>query len=727
MRLLNKHRIPLNKAVKIKQRDSTDCGAACLASVAAHYRLRLPVSRIRQYAGTDKHGTNVLGLIEAAERIGFQAKGAKGPVESLTKIPLPAIAHVIVKETLPHFVVIFQVSKKSITLMDPADGSIYKKKIDSFVKAWTGVIVLLLPDEGFTTGNEKISGYTRFWQLLQPHSGIMLQALTGAVAYTVLGLSTSLYMQKIIDFVLVDGNTRLLNLLSIAMILILVFQLFIGTFKSILGLQTGQHIDARLILGYYKHLLKLPMRFFDTMRVGDIISRVNDAVKIRMFINDTVLSIIVNLFIVVFSIGMMFLYYWKLAMIVLIIIPVYLLLYWISNRINKKWQRVLMENSAELETQLVESLNAAGTIKQFGLEEYANIKTENKFIVLLQSIYKSGIKGLYIGAGCEFSTHVFIVAILWAGSYFVINRAITPGELLSFYALAGYFTGPAMSLLGTNKSVQDALIAADRLFEIIDLETESSHEKKVTLIPGLIGDILFHEVHFRYGTRVMVFDGLSISIQKNKMTAIVGESGSGKSTLLSLLQNLYPLQAGNISIGGLDLQHISHGSLRQMVSVVPQHIDLFAGTILENIAIGDFDPDIQRILEISHRLGINDFVEKMPAGYHTKLNEQGINLSGGQRQRIAIARALYRDPEILILDEATSSLDPAAEQKVQSTLEHFTQQGKTVIVIAHRLSTIKHADKIIVLKEGKLAEQGTHTELISAKGFYFSMWQNIQS
>ncbi len=716
----------MNKSVKIKQRDITDCGAACLASVAAHYKLRLPVSRIRQFAGTDKRGTNVLGLIEAAERLGFQAKGAKGPLESLSKIPVPAIAHVILNNGLHHFVVIYKVAKKAITIMDPADGRMHKRSITDFAKEWSGVIVLLLPDEGFLQGNERIANSTRFWQLVKPHTGIMVQALVGAIVYTILGLSSSIYMQKIVDFVLVDGNLRLLNLLSAGMILILVFQLFIGVFKSILGLQTGQHIDARLILGYYKHLLQLPQRFFDTMRVGEIISRVNDAVKIRMFINEIALSIVVNVFIVIFSIGLMFLYYWKLAFIMLAIVPVYLVVYWISNRVNKKWQRTLMENSAELETQLVESLTAAGTIKRFGLEEYASMKTENRFIVLLDSIYKSGIKGLYLATSTEFVTRLFTIIILWAGSYFVINRELTPGELLSFYALVGYFTGPAASLLGANKSVQDALIAADRLFEIIDLETESSHENKVELTPELMGDIAFNNVCFRYGTRVTVFDGLSIGIRKNTTTAIVGESGSGKSTLLSLLQNLYPLQDGSISIGGVDLQYISNQSLRKMVSVVPQHIDLFAGTIIENIAIGEFEPDVQRILAISQMLGINDFVEKMPATYNTMLNEHGVNLSGGQRQRIAIARALYRNPEILILDEATSSLDPASEQKVQFTLEQFKAKGKTVIVIAHRLTTVKNADSILVLSEGRLVEQGSHEELIDKKGYYLELWNSMQ-
>ena len=713
----------MHQGTKVKQRDITDCGAACIASIAAHYNLQIPVSRIRQYAGTDKRGTNVLGLIEASERLGFQAKGAKGTIESLTKIPLPAIAHLVLKNGLHHFVVIYKVTAKVIEIMDPADGFIHKKTIEEFKADWSGVIVLLLPDEGFVTGSEKTSNIKRFWELLAPHKSMMLEALIGAIVYTILGLSSAIYVQKIIDFVLVDGNLRLLNVMSVAMIVILVFQIIINYYKSLIGMRTGQLMDARLILGYYKHLLQLPQRFFDTMRVGEIISRVNDAVKIRAFINDIALSMVVNVMIIGFSIAIMFLYYWKLALIMLCIVPIYLIIYWISNRINKKWQRKLMENSAELETQLVESINAAGTIKRFGLESYANLKTENHFIVLLKSIYTSSIKGLHLGNSADFFTRLFTILILWAGGYFVVQRELSPGELLSFYALIGYFTGPAASLIGANKSIQDAMIAADRLFEIIDLEIERTDENKAVLTPDLIGDIQFHNVHFRYGTRAMVFEGLDLLIKKNHSTAIVGESGSGKSTLLSLLQNLYPLSEGNITIGGLDINYLSNKSLRKEIGVVPQQIDLFAGSVIENIAIGDYEPDIQRIIKLSNLLGINEFIEKLPNNYYSIINEQGANLSGGQKQRIAIARALYRNPEILILDEATSSLDPVSEQKVQDTLVWFKAQGKTIIIIAHRLTTIKNCDEILVLKNGKLIEQGEHQNLISNNGHYASLWQ----
>ncbi|WP_426582523.1 peptidase domain-containing ABC transporter [Mucilaginibacter sp. R-33] len=713
----------MRKGIKIKQRDITDCGAACLASIAAHYQLQLPVSRIRQYAGTDKKGTNLTGLIEAAGRLGFQAKGAKGTIESLVKIPLPAIVHLVLKNGLQHYVVIYKVTDKQVVYMDPTGGVIVKKNIEEFKSEWTGVVVLLLPDQHFTKGNEKESNIRRFWHLLAPHKTMMVQAVIGAVIYTLLGLSMAVYVQKIIDFVLVDGNSRLLNMMSVGMIVILVFQIIINYFKTLISMRTGQMIDAHLILGYYKHLLQLPQRFFDTMRVGEIISRVNDAVKIRVFINDIAMNMLVNTLIIGFSIAIMFLYYWKLAIIMLAIVPVYLVIYWISNRVNKKWQRELMENSAELEAQLVESINAAGTIKRFGLEGYASLKTENRFVELLRSIYSSGIKSFHLSNAADFFTRLFTISILWAGSYFVIRRELSPGELLSFYALIGYFTGPAAALINANKNIQDALIAADRLFEIIDLEIEASNDDKVALTPEMIGDIQFNNVQFRYGTRTTVFDKLNLNISKHKSTAIVGESGSGKSTLLSLMQNLYPLNEGNITIGGLDIKYISNSSLRKAIGVVPQQTDLFAGTIIENIAIGYYEPKIERVIGLCNLLGINEFIEKLPGNYYTVIDEQGTNLSGGQKQRIAVARALYRDPEILILDEATSSLDPVSEQKVLDALRWFKQQGKSIIIIAHRLSTIKNCDEILVLQNGRLIEQGSHETLITEETHYSSLWK----
>jgi ABC-type bacteriocin transporter len=708
-------------SIKVKQRDITDCGAACLASVAAHHNLTLPVARIRQLAGTDKKGTNVLGIVEAAGKMGFLAKGVRGEWDSLFKIPKPAIAHVIVKEVLQHYVVLIKTTKKYIEIMDPADGDLHRIPHEKFKKQWSGVLVLIAPGEKFTVGNEKISTPVRFWRLIKPNRGILLQSLIGALVFSVLGLSMSIYVGKLVDNVLPGGNLNLLNLLGVAMVIIIILRLILSFFQTIFILKTGQKIDATLILGYYQHLLKLPQAFFDNMRTGEIISRIGDAVKIRVFVNDVSISLILNIFILIVSFFLMFTFFWKLALIMLIVAPLYSLIYFISNRMNRKVQRTVMERAADLEAQLVESLNSAGTIKRFGMEDFSNLKTETRFVSLLEIIYKSGLNGVFSSSSTSLISQLITILVLWVGAGYAIGSRITPGELLSFYSVVGYFTGPVTSIIGFNRTLQDAKIAADRLFEIFDLEIEDE-SNKIELKPGMVDDIHFENVKFRYGTRVDVFDSLNLTIKKGDITAVVGESGSGKTTLISLLQNLYPLQAGHIRIGRYDLRHLNNQSLRKVVSVVPQKIDLFAGNVVDNIAVGDFDPDMGRVIEVCDKLGMTKFIEQLPHGFNTYLGENGAALSGGQQQRIAIARAIYRNPEILILDEATSSLDSLAETFVQNTLRLLRDESKTVIFIAHRLSTINLAQRIIVLDKGAVVQDGTFVELSVINGPFRRMW-----
>lgn len=722
-KMFNRHHI------KIKQHDITDCGAACLVSVAAWYGLRLPIARIRQIASTDKKGTNLLGLVEAAGALGFSAKAVKAldaNGEKLTaplkKIPKPAVAHVIVHEKLLHYVVLYKANGKEVLVMDPADGKMHRYSYQEFTKVWTGVLLLLAPLENFTPENQKVSVITRLWHLFLPNVKELTQAMFGALVYTVIGLSISLYMQKIVDNVIPEGNKNLLHLLSVVMVALLMSGSFINFFKTLIVLRTGQKIDVRLILGYYKHLLRLPQTFFDNMRSGEIISRVNDAVKIRLFINETIINLLVSVMILVLSFALMFTYYWKLALMISCVIPLYALIYAIYNHANRKTQRRLMEDTAELEAHLVETLHSVTTIKQFGMEDFAGLKTEVRFVKLLQTVYRSGKTALWSGSSAEFVSRLFTIILLWAGTLFVINRQITPGELLSFYALIGYFMGPVSGLIGMNRSWQDAQIAADRLFEIMDLENEET-AKKLPFTKEQLGDIQFCNVHFRYGSRVEVFRGLQLTFEKGKMSALVGESGSGKSSLLSILQNLYPLQSGYVRIGGVDVRHLSPTNLRTLIGIVPQHIDLFDGSLLENIALGDLEPDLPRIFELCKTIGLLPFIQSLPAGLQTQVGEKGAKLSGGQRQRVAIARALYRQPEILVLDEATSALDPESEWYVKEVLSNFRAQGKTVIIVAHRLSTVTQADTIYVLHNGQLTEQGSHPQLLAAKGRYAAYWQ----
>lgn len=712
----------LNKNIKIKQHDITDCGAACLASICSFYGLQYPLARIRQYAFTDKKGTNILGLIEASNKLGLSAKGVRAQFEALKIIPIPAIAHVIIKEALQHFVVIYKVTDTYITYMDPGDGYMHRVENNEFKKIWTGVLVIMEPEETFKAGNMKTGMTRKFLSLLAPHKSVMLQALFGALIYSILGLSMSIYIGKITDYVLVDQNVNLLHLMGVIMIVILLLRTFIGSMKSILALKTGQRIDAALILGYYKHLLSLPQQFFDTMRVGEIISRVNDAVKIRNFINNVSLDLVVNVMILFFSVCLMFVYSWKLALVTLISAPLFLLIFWSFNRLNRKYQRSIMERSADLEAQLVESIDSISTIKRSGIESFANLKTESRFVLLLKNMYRSVYGAIMASGGIQLVSTGITIAVLWIGSLLVIDQTLTPGTLMLFYSLIGYVLSPIESLITSNQTIQDALIAADRLFQIMDLECEQDESEKIKLNTDMIGNIVFDDVSFRYGSRNQVFESLNLKIDKGATTAIIGESGSGKTTLISLLQHIYPLHSGQIRIGSYDISQISNSSLRRRIGTVPQQVELFAGNIIENIAVGDLQPDMKRMMDLIEQLGLRNFIEALPQGIQTYIGEHGTSLSGGERQRIAIARALYKDPDILIFDEATSSLDSISERYVKQTLNALAKQGKTIIVIAHRLSTVKNADVIIVIDHGKVVESGKHEQLVKSGGIYSKLW-----
>lgn len=688
----------------VKQHDMSDCGAACLASVCSHYGLRLPISRIRALAGTDERGTSLMGLLEAAKKLGLDAKGVKGDRDSLFRIPKPAIAHVVIEGRLQHYVVIYGVRRKHIRLMDPATGRHSRMKWQEFLSLWKGVLLLLAPNESFRAGNEKTAVWGWFLSLIRPHRFILLQAILGSLVLTVLGFSTSVFIRIITDQVLLSRDLGLLNMLGLVMLLILVLQLSLSVFKDIFIIRVGQSIDERLILGYQNHLFRLPQRFFDTMKVGEIISRVGDAMKIRMFISHTAMSVVVNLFIVVFSFVLILLYYWKLGLFMAMMIPLYFIVFLVTDRLNRSSERKVMESSARLESHLVESLQGIRTLKQFGIESFVLQESESRFLSLLHSGYRSSLNQVFAQSSSFGIQNLFSTGLLWVGSYYVIGSRISIGELLSAYAILGYLTGPVSSLISSNKSIQNALIAADRLFEITGLETSDSMEANAVedLSPG---NIVFDRVVFKYRHRTRVLDEFSATIRYGEITAIIGDSGSGKSTLLQILQRTYRAQEGSVKIDGVNLDYISEKSLRQFISVVPQRVELFSGTVVDNIALGEHRPDLAKILELISLLEMEEFIDSLENGVYHFLEERGGNLSGGQKQRIAIARALYRDPEILLLDEPAANLDREAERALINALIDRKRSGKTVIIVSHKPSAIAQADRVLRIHDGKLVPE----------------------
>jgi len=710
--------------IRIKQHDLSDCGAACIASISAYYGHRVPISRIRQYAGTDSNGTNLTGMIEAAEKAGLTAKGVKADMKTINDAPLPVIAHIILKNNGYHFIVIYRIKKNSLRIMNPSSGEMEKWSKEKFSGCWTNILLLLIPacDPGKVIPG--LSACQRFISLISPHRPILIQSITGALFYSILGIAVSVYVEKLIDHVIPGSNSKLLNVMSLSLLLIISFRVIIGLTKSVFMLKTGQKIDTVLIMGYYRHLMRLPLRFFQSMRTGEIISRINDAVKIRAFINTVAVEILVNSMIIVFSFILMFVYSSKLALNMLIIIPLFIIIYYVFNRINKKYLRKTMEQTAEVESHLVESLNAMSTIKRFGNAWKEILRFESKFIAFLKSSYtvnKSTVVTFHIN---ELISQCFLLILLWSGTFKIFQRELTAGELMSFYSLFGYLLPPLSSLITMNRYIQDALIAADRLFQIFDLETENAGDRNLHIQKKEIRKLKAEDVFFRYGSGMNVLENLNLEISQGTFTGIVGESGSGKSTLLNLLQGLYIPNKGKIYIGDYDMRYLSRECINRIISSVPQRIDLFSGTIMDNIALSVQKPDVGKIIEICNEVGAENLIKNLPEGIYTMIGERGIKFSGGEQQKIALARALYNDPEILLLDEPGSSLDYIAEEWMIKLLMNLKNNGKTIILVTHRLSSIQNCDSVFLIKGGKIVEQGKHQELISNKKLYFFLWKN---
>jgi ATP-binding cassette, subfamily C, bacteriocin exporter len=706
----------------VRQHDQSDCGAAALATIARHYRIPVGLEQMRTLAGTDRIGTNLLGLVQAAEKIGFSARAVKGPYEALSSVPLPAIVHTHTPEGLGHFIVLHHYSDTAVVVADPAHG-VYKLSKEEFCERWTGYLLMMAPDaqrQAQSLGKAPTSAWRRYLALLRPHTGLVLEAFCCAVLMTLLGLSTSFFIQHLVDNVLLRNESKLLNALGIGMVLVLVFKVLFGTLREYLLAHVSRKVDLGLIAGYARHILGLPLNFFEMRRVGEILSRVNDAGKLREAISGTTTTVLVDGVLVVAIVAVLLLYDLPLALVAVAFIPLLGLSVFLHHPAAKRRCREAMENAGQLSAHLAEDVAGVETIKAFGRERTRAEEGEARLVNVVQSVFSLQKIGASINALGTFVTAAAGITILWYGGHRVMSGALTIGELMFFHSLLGCLLEPLARLASVNVQIQDGLAAVDRLYQVLDLELEPMGSGDKVEFQSVSDAIELKDASFKYGCRSNVLEEVNLRIPSGKTVAIVGESGSGKSTLLKLLMGYYFPQEGQILIDSMDMRDYDLATLRGRIGLVSQDAFVFTGTIRENIALGRPEATLEEVIEAAEAAGLGEFIAGLPERFETVIGERGANMSGGQRQRLAIARALLRKPEMLIFDEATSHLDTTTEQAIQKNLK-TALAGKTVVLVAHRLSTIKDADLIYVLHQGRVAEQGTHRELFALGGRYAAL------
>ena len=721
----------------IKQHDTTDCGAACLATISKQYGLKLSIAQIREIAGTDARGTNTHGMIKAAEQLGFSAKGVRGDKEAFfTPFPLPCIAHVVMNGRQFHFVVIHKITKKKIIIADPVAGLIKLTPAEFFGDEqegkllqedeapkyqWTGVLIFAVPSESFKKGDKTIGIFRRFFHLLLPQKKLILHVFVASIISVLLGILGAFYFRFLLDDILPGGLIGTLHVISIGVILLYFFQVLLNAFRSHLLLYLSQKLDIALLLSYYRHVLSLPMNFFGTRKIGEIIARFNDATHVREAISGATLTIMIDTIMVIAGGVILFNQNAYMFGVAVVVVVLYFIIVFCFNRWYRRLNEKLMENNAQLTSFMVESLNGIQTVKAYRAEDEANLKTEKRFIALLGSIFKLSWVSNLQGSLNGLLESIGGIVILWVGALHVLDGGITVGQLISFNALLVYFLNPVKNLINLQPMMQTAVVAADRLGEVLDLPPEKQSSERNKISPqNLNGDIEVADVSFRYGTRKLVLEDVNIVAKQGEKIALVGGSGGGKTTLAKLLLNLYTPEKGEILIGGTNIKDIQIDALREKIAYVPQETFLFSGTIMENLMMGLVGATPEDIINGAKIAQAHEFINTLPLRYETMLEENGANLSGGQRQRLAITRAILRKPDILILDEATSNLDSITERAIESTINDYSK-GITTFIIAHRLSTIKRCDRIYIVDKGRIAEYGTHEELLSQKGYYHAL------
>ncbi|MCR5253402.1 MAG: peptidase domain-containing ABC transporter [Treponema sp.] len=714
-----------------QQLDITDCGAACISMIASHFGKRLSIAEVRGNAGTDIIGTNINGLLMAAKKYGIKGTGVKGSPNAINpSLPTPFIAHAHIQRDeenwVDHYIVVKKIGKKKIEIWDP--DPIYKKQkitYEKFFEWWTGYAVFFEPAADFKKSDKKDSLLLKFIPVFLPHTKTLAFSFLSSVLLLAFGIITSFYYKYIFDEVVYSKAAFSLHTLTAGILLVTLIQSAVETVRSVLLSHFSFKTDLQLNFSYLAHIFSLPLSFFESRKSGEVLSRLGDLDKIKQTLSSAAISGVMDVVMLIVSGPILLSINARLFGISIATVVIASAVSVIYARIYRRYYSKSMSQNAEVQSYLYESLNGVATVKALNAEEIVNTEYEKKKMTAMATGWTLNRYGISQGLVSGLINGMSGIFIYWIGCSSIISGTMSLGTLITFNSLLGYFTGPLFRLINIQNQVQEALVAAERVGEILELEKEKDDSVQYMRPAHIAGNIVFDDVTFAYGSRKPVYEHLSLEIPAGSWTAFVGPSGSGKSTFVKLIMKFYEASGGRVFLDGNDIRDIDTSYLRNCIGYVPQEIFLFSGTVRENIVLHNPEATLEEVIEAAKKAGAHEFIENLPKRYETVLGEHGGGLSGGEKQRLALARALLGNPSLLILDEATSSLDTVSEMEIHKVIRNLRSDGISVILIAHRLTTVTGCDRIYVMKDGKIVEYGSHLQLLQEEGLYSEMWSEV--
>ena len=711
------------KRTFVPQIDARDCGVAALASIAKFYGSDFSLAHLRELAKTNKEGTTALGIVKAADEMGFETRPVQADktLFDMSDVPYPFIVHVNKEGKLQHYYVVYQTKKDYLIIGDPDPSvKITKMSKERFFSEWTGVAIFLAPKPSYQPHKDKKNGLLSFLPLIFKQKSLIAYIVLSSLLVTIINIGGSYYLQGILDEYIPNQMKSTLGIISVGLVITYILQQVMSFSRDYLLTVLSQRLSIDVILSYIRHIFELPMSFFATRRTGEIISRFTDANSIIDALASTILSLFLDVSILILVGGVLLAQNPSLFLLSLISIPIYMFIIFSFMKPFEKMNHDVMQSNSMVSSAIIEDINGIETIKSLTSEEnrYQNIDSE--FVDYLEKSFKLSKYSILQTSLKQGTKLVLNILILWFGAQLVMSSKISIGQLITFNTLLSYFTTPMENIINLQTKLQSAKVANNRLNEVYLVESEFQVQETPVHSHFLMGDIEFDDLSYKYGFGRDTLTDINLTIKQGDKVSLVGVSGSGKTTLAKMIVNFFDPYKGHITINHQDIKNIDKKVLRRHINYLPQQAYIFNGSILENLTLGGNNMISQEdILKACELAEIRQDIERMPMGYQTQLSD-GSGLSGGQKQRIALARALLTKSPVLILDEATSGLDVLTEKKVIDNLMSLTD--KTILFVAHRLSIAERTNSVIVLDQGKIIEVGSHQELMKAQGFYHHLF-----